>query len=194
MPPGVRPPRRRRVRSQRGRQAARHRRGHVEVAGVQGAHEAARVARKTVMHPNEDAIHAYVDGSLGAAERTEIDRHVVSCASCRQLLEDLREILRATRALEPREPPVRVWQRLERAITLERDHAGPVARGSASGARGFQPSGGDSADDDARLKGSRSAMLAWLAAAAAVVLATVVGLRFMPSGRESVRTGAPATT
>ncbi len=146
------------------------------------------------MHPNEDAIHAYVDGSLGAAERTEIDRHVVSCASCRQLLEDLREILRATRALEPREPPVRVWQRLERAITLERDHAGPVARGSASGARGFQPSGGDSADDDARLKGSRSAMLAWLAAAAAVVLATVVGLRFMPSGRESVRTGAPATT
>ena len=23
------------------------------------------------MHPNEDAIHAYVDGSLGAAERTE---------------------------------------------------------------------------------------------------------------------------
>jgi len=164
------------------------------------------------MHPNEDAIHAYVDGSLGAAERAEIDRHVASCASCRQLLEDLREILRATRTLELREPPARVWSRLERAIMLDRDDAAePAARSSASGARGVhpstgsgrgQPSGSDSADHDARLpaspaiwgmKGSRSAMLAWLAAAAAVVLATVVGLRFMPSGREEVRTDAPIT-
>ena len=152
------------------------------------------------MHPNEDDIHAYVDGSLGAAERTEIDRHVASCASCRQLLEDLREILRATRALELREPPARVWSRVERAIKLERDHA----EGSATeGAQGFhpstgsgrrQPSGRDGADD-ARLNGSRSVgrWATWLAAAAAVVLATVVGLRFMPSGREQPRTGAPAT-
>ena len=141
------------------------------------------------MHPNEDAIHAYVDGSLGAAERTEIDRHVVSCASCRQLLEDLREILRATRALEPREPPVRVWSRIERAITLERDHAGQA---TAEGARGFQPSG--TAIDPGPAKAGHYRWAAWLAAAAAVVLATVVGLRFMPSGRESVRTGAPDTT
>jgi hypothetical protein len=167
------------------------------------------------MHPNEDAIHAYVDGSLGAAERAEIDRHVLSCASCRQLLEDLREIFRATKALELREPPARVWLRVERAIKLERDHAGEStaqgARGSASGARGFhpstgsgrrQPSGSDRAGDGRLpaspaiwgMKGSRSVgrWATWLAAAAAVVLATVVGLRFMPSGREQVRTDAPA--
>jgi len=137
------------------------------------------------MHPNEDAIHAYVDGSLGAAERTGIDRHVASCASCRQLLEDLREILRAAKALELREPPARVWSRLERAITLERDDAEPVARR-------LQPSG--TASDTGRAEAGHDRRATWLAAAAAVVLATAVGLRFMPSGGESVRSGAPATT
>jgi len=140
------------------------------------------------MHPNEDAIHAYADGSLGAAERTAIDRHVASCASCRQLLEDLREILRATRALELREPPARVWSHLERAIMLERDHA---ERSTAEGARGFQPSG--EASDPGPAEAGHYRWAAWLAAAAAVVLATVVGLRFMPSGREQVPTGAPAS-
>ena len=170
------------------------------------------------MHPNEDAIHAYVDGSLGAAERTGIDRHVASCASCRQLLEDLREILRAAKALELREPPARVWSRLERAITLERDDAEPVARrlqpsgmasdtgpaeaghdrrasgarGPASGARTLQPSG--TASDTGPAEAGHYRRATWLAAAAAVVLATAVGLRFMPSGGESVRSGAPATT
>jgi negative regulator of sigma E activity len=136
------------------------------------------------MHPNDDAIHAYVDGSLGAAECAEIDRHVASCASCRQLLEDLREILRATKALELREPPVRVWSRIERAIELERDHGDP-------GARRLQPSG--TASEPGPARAGRYRWAKWLAAAAAVVLATVVGLRFMPSGREQVRTDAPAT-
>ena len=42
LPRGVRPSRRRRVRSQGGRPHAGDRRGNLEVAGVQGAHEAAR--------------------------------------------------------------------------------------------------------------------------------------------------------
>src|SRR5581483_10098835 len=44
LPRGIRAARRRRVRSQGSRRAARHRRGDVEIAGVQGAPQAARVA------------------------------------------------------------------------------------------------------------------------------------------------------
>jgi len=61
---------------------------------------------------------------------------------------------------------------------------------ASAGARGFQPSG---SAEDARLKGSRtigsrSSVLLWLAAAAALVLATYVGVRYSPS-----RGGAPTT-
>jgi len=156
------------------------------------------------MHPNEDALNAYADGSLTAAEAAEIERHVASCVSCRQLVDDLREILGATGELEPRDPPVRAWTRIERAIQLEQEHA----RG---GARGVQPGSADAGAPDARLTGSRAneadgvrggarglqpsgpanagRYLKWLAAAAAVVLATMVGLRYAP-GRS--QTAAPA--
>jgi anti-sigma factor ChrR (cupin superfamily) len=129
------------------------------------------------MHPNEDALNAYADGSLSASEAADIERHVATCVSCRQLVDDLRDILRATASLELREPPVRAWSRIERAIQLD-------------GARSAQPSDGIS-DADARLKGSRfdSRHLVWLAAAAALVLATAIGLRYAPAGS---RTAAPA--
>jgi anti-sigma factor RsiW len=132
------------------------------------------------MHPNDTAISDYVDGTIAPAERPSVERHLAACAACRQLADDLREIARAAATLELREPPVRVWGRIERAITLERDAAAPSSR-----ARVFQASGSDAAAD-ARLKGSRSAgrsrypWAPWLAAAAALVLATVVGLRLLP--------------
>ena len=128
------------------------------------------------MHPNDTAISDYVDGTIEPAERSSVERHLATCAACRQLADDLREIARATATLESREPPVRVWGRIERAIKLERE---------ASGARAFQASGKDAANG-ARLKGSRSTgrsryqWAPWLAAAAALVLATVVGLRLLP--------------
>jgi anti-sigma factor ChrR (cupin superfamily) len=138
------------------------------------------------MHPNEEFLNAYADGSIDASDRADVERHLASCPSCRQIVDDVREILRASGALERREPPVRAWSRIERAIRLEREHATPI---SASGARGFRPSG--SGADDARLKGSRSVgsgssrprsrVLLWLAAAAVLVLATVVGIRYVPS-------------
>jgi anti-sigma factor ChrR (cupin superfamily) len=147
------------------------------------------------MHPNEELLNAYADGSIDASDHADVERHLASCASCRQMLDDVREILRASGALELREPPVRVWLRVERAIGLEREHATPI---SASGARGFQPG-----DGDARLKGSRSvgsgsitprsSVLLWLAAAAALVFATAVGIRYVPSrGGGAGLSGPPA--
>src|SRR5205814_10594693 len=77
------------------------------------------------MHPNETAINEYVEGTLDSRDRADIERHLATCVPCRQAVEDLREILRATATLEPLDPPLRVWSRLERAMALEP----PVARG-----------------------------------------------------------------
>src|SRR5438270_789548 len=106
------------------------------------------------MHPNDTILNDYVDGALGAGERAGVDAHLTGCAACRQTVEDLREIARAGRALDPREPPVRAWSRLERAIRLEREHA--------EDARGGQP-GGSRAGNTA--SGSRATWLVGLAAA-----------------------------
>ena len=140
------------------------------------------------MHPNDDLLNAYADGSLDAIERADLERHLASCAACRQVVDDLRGIVGAVGTLEDRDPPVRAWSRIERAIRLERAHVDPAA----SGARGFQPSAPD-VDEAARSKGSRSftTALTWLAAAAALVLATLVGLRYAPHGGQTTADGQP---
>jgi len=128
------------------------------------------------MHPNEAAINDYVDEALDAAARTEVDEHLAGCSRCRTLVDDLTEIRRAASTLDPRQPPARSWTRLERAMKLEAEHA--TARSAATGPsrlRGYWP---------------------WLAAAAALVVATLVGLRFVPNRGESTtaRSDAPAST
>src|SRR4051794_35099229 len=136
------------------------------------------------MHPNDTILNDYVDGALGAGERAGVDQHLTGCAACRQTVEDLREIARASRELDVREPPVRAWSRLERAIRLEREH------GDAEAARAGQPGG--SRTGNARLSGSRSTWLVGLAAAAGLVLATMVGLRYAPARPNDTRASAPA--
>jgi len=129
------------------------------------------------MHPTDDLLNAYADGSLDATERDGVERHLASCTACRQVVDDVREILRATKTLEHRDPPVRAWSRIERAIKFDRE-----------GARGSQPSRAGAGPAHA----GRSVRLApWLAAAAALVLATAVGIRYMPRGGEPAGGGRP---
>jgi anti-sigma factor RsiW len=135
------------------------------------------------MHPNDNALHDYVDGSGDAFERARIEQHLAGCATCRLLVDDLREITRAAAALEPREPPVRVWSRIERAITLEREGGADRARRFADQFEGTR----------ARFAGPYTRWTPWLAAAAALVFATFVGLRFMP-GRGPAAPPATRTT
>jgi anti-sigma factor ChrR (cupin superfamily) len=142
------------------------------------------------MHPSDTALNDFIDGSVGAAERVEIEQHLAGCASCRQTVDDLREILRAIGEAEPLDAPVRAWSRLERAIRMERDDvATPGARGIAS--RESQ------ADRGNRPRGSLQALspwVPWLAAAAALVLAVAIGMRYVPARHVDVaETGAPAT-
>src|SRR5262245_17161590 len=124
------------------------------------------------MHPSEEALTDYIDGALDAAARAEIERHLETCVACRRLVDDSREIKTVAARLDLRQPPIRSWMRLERAIKLE-----------------ARPAGGGAAFWDAvRLAWGRP-QLAWLAAAAAVVVVTDVGLRFLPRG---ARPSAPA--
>ena len=139
------------------------------------------------MHPNDTTLNDYADGSLGPDERPAVEQHLATCAACRQTVEDLREILGVARDLELREPPIRVWARLERAVKLE-DASGAEARlkGSRSSAAG------------SRSGGMSSRWIIGLAAAAVLLLATVVGLRYVPNGRppapaSSAPEGASAT-
>jgi len=120
------------------------------------------------MHPNETTLNDYVDGSLGTAERSDVDQHLAGCGECRQLVEDLRDLLRAAGELELREPPVRAWQRLERAFRMEQEHAD----------RGIGPRDVVTGPAEA---GHYRSYATWLAAAAALVLATMVGLRYAPA-------------
>jgi anti-sigma factor ChrR (cupin superfamily) len=116
------------------------------------------------MHPNDTTLNGYADGTLNAAERPGVEQHLAGCAICRETVDDLREILRATGDLELREPPVRAWSRLERAIRMEREPRPAVdtTPGPARGGRSYAT---------------------WLAAAAAVLIATAVGLRYAPARR-----------
>src|SRR6185295_3327945 len=71
------------------------------------------------MHPNDAAITDYIDGTLDVRERAEIDRHLESCAPCRRLVEDFREIKSVAANLDLGERPVRSGARVERAIKFE---------------------------------------------------------------------------
>jgi anti-sigma factor RsiW len=124
------------------------------------------------MHPNEDTLNAYADATLDPGERAEVERHLGACAACRSLVEDLRAIVNAASTIEFRDPPVRAWARIERAIELETANDGPAKAGHHR--------------------------WRWLAAAA--VLVTAVGLtigrsqfRSTMTERPTASAGGPAT-
>ena len=88
LPRGVRAARRRRIRPQGGRRAARHRGRHVEVAGVQGAAEAARVAaREAAVDTCIRTTRPSTTTSTARSARPSapsVEQHLATCAACRQ--------------------------------------------------------------------------------------------------------------
>ena len=106
------------------------------------------------MHLEEHVITDYVDGTLDTAARAAADAHLAGCAACRKLVDDFSEIKRVAGSLDLRQPPARAWSRIERAIALDaQSQPTPAPRSSR-------------------------AMLTWLAAAAVLVVATAVGVRY----------------
>lgn len=110
------------------------------------------------MHPAELTLNEYVDRTLEHDERAAVARHLETCEPCRQLVEELREIARAAAALDPVPPPARVWARIEKEIRSNSAARHPAEAGSHW----------------------RSYRSRWLAAAAVLVLAVFIGVRFGP--------------
>jgi anti-sigma factor RsiW len=121
------------------------------------------------MHPDELVINDYVDAALDPAARAEVERHVAACLECRRLVDDLRELRREARALAPMTPPPRAWTEIDRALR------------SKKGLSGFLTG-----------SGARRATVYWFAAAATVVMATAVGVRYLTSVRPSAPSVATA--
>jgi anti-sigma factor RsiW len=102
------------------------------------------------MHPTEATLNDYVDRTLDRDERAAVARHLESCDACREVVAELAEVTRAAAALDALVPPARVWTQIEKEL-----------RGGSRRSFSIAP-------------------LTWLAAAAVLVLAVVVGVRYQP--------------
>ena len=105
-------------------------------------------------------IQEKVDGTIGSIRRAQLDLHLNECADCRALLEDLQRIHDAAADLPALAPPDRAWLqiagRLRQEGRIREDAPAPVARAGRGG------------------------YVAWLAIAAALVIATGTALFFIP--------------
>ncbi len=66
-----------------------------------------------------ESIQELIDGVLSGIRRAELEQHLSECAECRQFLADMETIRRTAGALDPLEPPDRVW--LQIAGTLRQE-------------------------------------------------------------------------
>jgi len=56
-----------------------------------------------------ERLSEYVDGDLNDRDREAIEAHLPTCATCRETVAELRELLSQARALEPSPPAVDLW-------------------------------------------------------------------------------------
>lgn len=105
-----------------------------------------------------EALVDLVDGRLDGAEQRRVERHLEGCEDCRALVEDLRSIHAAAFMLDRREPKPETWAKVQAAVAAD----------AAAGSR-FSPAG-------VRRSVAASGWPVWLGAAAALVLATVIGV------------------
>lgn len=68
------------------------------------------------MHPPEERLSEYLDGTLAEAEATALETHLEACQACRELLADLRRVLARAQALEDRAPREDLWPGVAAAI------------------------------------------------------------------------------
>ena len=100
-----------------------------------------------------DALVDFVDGRLDAAAERDVERHLEVCHHCAALVTDLRTIRAAAFMLDRREPPAAIWTALQAKVAAE-----PAPKGRLL----TMP--------------SHVNWPVWLGAAAALMLATVIGV------------------
>jgi hypothetical protein len=106
-------------------------------------------------HDYREAIAEFVDGALDPARQRELERHVEGCPACRALVADLKTIQAAAFTLDRIDLPPHLLPAIRARLANEP----PAARGRLMA---FPVSSG--------------ARMAWLAAAAALLLITTAGI------------------
>jgi hypothetical protein len=114
-----------------------------------------------------DVLVDLVDGRLDPAEQRQIERHLEACAECRALVTDLRSIRASAFMLDRREPAAALWAKLQDAVKAE-----PLPNADWR-SRGLQIVGLNPQSARSEI---RNRWPVWLGAAAALILATVIGL------------------
>ena len=107
-----------------------------------------------------DVLVDLVDGRLDPAAQREVERHLEACATCRSLVTDLRTIRAAAFMLDRHEPPAALWPQIHAALANEPKPNGHVLKMPGALRRSLSEGGWP----------------LWLGAAAALVLATVIGV------------------
>ena len=107
-----------------------------------------------------DVLVDLVDGRLDPGPQREIERHLEVCAECRALVTDLRSIRAAAFMLDRREPGAALWPKLQQAVAAEPAAKARILMMPAAVRRSLGEGGWP----------------VWLGAAAALMLATVIGL------------------
>jgi anti-sigma factor RsiW len=119
-------------------------------------------------------VAAYVDGELDPVEERAVERHLEGCAPCRALVADLRTVRAAAFTLDRREPPADLFERIQARVAAE-PRSSPRLLGWPN---------------------TRTAWGTWLAAAAALLITTAIGLtpllRPAPSPEPADRDATPA--
>lgn len=116
-----------------------------------------------------ESIQELVDGALSGIRRAELEQHLSECAECRQFLADMETIHRTAGALDPLEPPDRVWLQIAGTLRQEGRVQPPPERPA------------------------RSPRYALLAIAAALVLAVGAAIAALVTQYRSNPTTPPAT-
>jgi anti-sigma factor RsiW len=107
----------------------------------------------TIVNCQDVPTAAYIDGELDSVEERAVERHLEGCPACRGLVADLRTLRAAAFTLDRREPPADMLRRIQSRLTAE-----PPARRLLA------------------WPNTRSAWGTWLAAAAALLITTAIGL------------------
>jgi anti-sigma factor RsiW len=110
------------------------------------------------MHPTDFTLNEYLDNELAPADHDAVRAHLATCAGCRTLLSALDDVIRSAAALGPLPPPSHICARLDRAIE--------AAPGTIGG-------------------WSRRGSLGALAAAAVLLIGTLVGVRLSTVPRQA---------
>ena len=66
--------------------------------------------------PWTDRLSEYVDDELAPADRLQLERHLLDCARCREIVDELREIAGDARTLEDTPPATDLWPAIAAAL------------------------------------------------------------------------------